>query len=75
MTRVDEVKRDCDCIGNTARADIGRELEEAASELRAVHNSALRRTMLTDMWRLLAEADRLLSENSEPAGISNGKIR
>jgi hypothetical protein len=46
-------------------ADVARQLEETLSELSQVSDPALKRNMLLDMRRLLAEADRLAAKSAE----------
>jgi hypothetical protein len=50
-------------------ADVARQIEESLSNLNQVNDPTLRRKMLADMQRLIAEADRLAAE-SEKAVIA-----
>jgi len=44
--------------------DVARQLEEKLSEMNQATDPALRRSMLSDMRRLIAEADRLNTEST-----------
>jgi hypothetical protein len=46
-------------------AAVARQLEETLSKLNRVSDPALRRTLLSDMRRLIAEADRLAAEAAQ----------
>ena len=46
-------------------ADVARLLEETLSEMNQVSDPALRRILLADMRRLIAEADRLAAESEK----------
>jgi hypothetical protein len=58
-------------------ANVARLLEETLSELNQVSDPALRRILLADMRRLIAEADRLAaeSENAKKADEPNTEKR
>jgi hypothetical protein len=47
-------------------ADVARQLERMLAELSQAKDPALRRTLLSDMRRLIAEADRLAAEGAPP---------
>lgn len=45
---------------------VSRQLEETLSELNKVNDPGLRRSILSNMRRLLVEADRLAAESARP---------
>jgi len=51
---------------NAEFANVARQLEEKLFETNQATDPALRRSMLTDMRRLIAEADRLNAESGSP---------
>jgi hypothetical protein len=51
-------------MSNDKFADVARQLEETLSELNRVSGLALRRSLLSDMRRLISEADRLAAEGA-----------
>jgi len=47
-------------------ADVARQLEQKLLEMNKATDPALRRSMLSDMRRLIAEADRLNAKSTKP---------
>jgi hypothetical protein len=54
-------------------AEVARQLEETLAEINQVTDPGVRHTLLSDMRRLIAEADRLNSESASPKKAENSE--